>query len=136
MSRDLVNKWKDVVSKEENLDEQNSEENEDEDVDENERDIQRSDQDPPAYIPTPIAPSYTPTPIDELPTIAAAETSDNCEVHENPIKIEKSSRSHKEGRGEVPDHHKSKKKKSHYERERDELKNVEITLFRLEHLSA
>jgi len=125
MSRDLVNKWKDVVSKEENLDEQNSEENEDEDVDENERDIHRSDQDPPAYIPTPIAPSYTPTPIDELPTIAVAETSDNCEVHENPIKIEKSSRSHKEGRGEEPDHHKSKKKKSHHEREREESKNVE-----------
>jgi len=132
MSRDLVNKWKDVVSKEENLDEQNSEENEEDDGDDNDKDIQRSNTEPPAYIPTPIAPSYTPTPIDELPTIAVTETSNNYEVHENSNKHEKSSRNHnkevREKTSEEQDHHKSKKKKSHQDKrseEREESKSTE-----------
>jgi len=131
MSRDLVNKWKEVVSKEENLDEPNSEENDDDDGDDNETDAQRSNTEPPAYIPTPIAPSYTPTPIDELPTIAVTETSNNYEVHENSNKHEKASRNHKEVReksSEERDHHKSKKKKSHQDKrseEREESKSTE-----------
>jgi len=121
-SRDLVNKWKELVAKEENMDEQNSEENDEEDGDDA---TEKTNSEPPAYVPTPIAPSYTPTPIDELPTVAVKEASNDDEVQH-----ERASRSHKEEREDSAekgsDHHKSKKKKSHREKrssgEEDESK--------------
>lgn len=122
-SRDLVNKWKDLVAKEENEDEPNSEDNEEEDTGETEPGAQIANNDPPAYIPTPIAPSYTPTPIDELPT--AADTSNGFGDAHDDSKHEKNGRSNKE-RGKSSekesDHHKSKKKKSHREKNSSEEK--------------
>merc|ERR1719318_778036 len=93
-SRDLVNKWKDLVAKEENEDEPNSEDNEEEDTGDTETGAQIGNHDPPAYIPTPIAPSYTPTPIDELPTVA--ETSNGYGDAHDDSKHEKNGRSSKE----------------------------------------
>jgi len=134
-SRDLVNKWKDLVAKEE--EEGNSDDNEEEDVGESlpgaahgSRDIQQqAAAEPPAYIPTPIAPSYTPTPINELPTVV--ETSEYDDNVHDESQLEKKSKSYS-GREKSPEkesdqlNHKSKKKKSHRERnseEREESKN-------------
>jgi len=123
-SRDLVNKWKDLVAKEENEDEQNSEDNEEDDTGETEPGAQKTNNDPPAYIPTPIAPSYTPTPIDELPTVADTSI-DYSDTGHDDSKHDKNSRSHKE-RGKSSekevDHHKSKKKKSHRSKDSSEEK--------------
>jgi hypothetical protein len=65
-ARDLVNKWKDIVTKEDNEYEPNSEENEEEDNDDSKPDgALNTDK---ACIPTPIAQSDTS--IDELLTVA------------------------------------------------------------------
>jgi len=121
-SRDLVNKWKDLVAKEENEEEANSEENEEEDNGEGGPGAQQTDKEPPTYIPTPIAPAYTPTPIDELPTVAEAsnvyaDMNDNADSKKKAKSQPREKSSEKES-----DHHKSKKKKSHRERRSSEEK--------------
>eukprot|EP00092_Neocalanus_flemingeri_P039512 GFUD01043026.1.p1 GENE.GFUD01043026.1~~GFUD01043026.1.p1 ORF type:complete len:697 (-),score=204.72 GFUD01043026.1:693-2783(-) len=123
-SRDLVNKWKDLVAQEENDEEDNgeAEDNEEEDSGEADPGAQQTDPEPPAYIPTPIAPAYTPTPIDELPTVA--ETSNGYGDTHDDNKHDKKAKSQLKEREKSSekesDHHKSKKKKSHRERNSEE----------------
>jgi len=60
ISRDLVSKWKGVVAREEEVEEETQEiEAEDNNTDDNSN--------PPIYTPTPIIPAYNPTPIQDLP---------------------------------------------------------------------
>jgi len=113
ISRDLVNKWKDIVAREENEDEQNNSE----DIDEEEApDINKHNfNEPPSYVPTPISQGYTPTPLYELTSNSTAETEKTVNgVDEHPSI--KHTEDQRENSHETDSHHhKSKKKKSHRE---------------------
>jgi len=118
-SRDLVNKWKDLVAKEEHEDEQNSDDNEEEDTGDDDSARQSNPSEHSTYIPTPIAPAYTPTPINELPTASEISTEDDSNSMHVVMKHEYVSHDSKIEETET-EQHKSKKKKSHREKKSEE----------------
>jgi len=101
-SRDLVNKWKNVVAKEEKEDDCEEEET-----------VVKQETVSSAYVPTPITPSYVPTPIQQLIKQEKDADEENSDKGIEEIVSKSVGPDEKEER----EHHKSKKKKSHREKE-------------------
>jgi len=122
-SRDLVNKWKEIVAREESEEEKEEVGTGDEEHEHN----GTADANPPAYIPTPIAPAYVPTPLSELKTtdyrgsidgVSEHPDSEPCEQYGNDY--EEMEVVEKNGKESDEEHHrKSKKHKKDKEREKD-----------------
>jgi len=107
LSKDLVAKWKDVVTREENEEGQGEEEGKESGQESGEEQVQVQD-----YVPTPIVPSYVPTPIPKLEEVKSGEEREERKRRE---KEERRNSEKEKKRREEKEAHRSKEKERNKE---------------------
>jgi len=125
LSKDLVAKWKDVVTQEENEEGQGEEEGKDSGQESGEE-LTQPVQD---YVPTPIVPSYVPTPIPKLEEVKSGEEREERKRRE---KEERRNSEKEERRNSEKEKKRKEEKEAHRSKEKEKEKSKESSKHREE----